>query len=73
MKHLSTAIRVPIEPDDPAIVRDEELCIQCGQCARICGERQSVAGHFSLEKTGDVGICIHCGQCINYCPVNSLY
>ena len=72
-KHLSTAIRVPIEPDDPSIVRDEDRCIRCGQCARICRERQSVAGYFTLEKTGGVGICIECGQCINYCPVDSLH
>lgn len=73
MKHLSTAIRVPIEPNDPAICREENLCIQCGNCKNICHNRQGVAGYFDLEKTGNCGICIHCGQCINYCPVDSLH
>ncbi len=71
-KHLPADVRVPIEPEDPSIVREESLCIKCGQCVKVCRERQSVAGHFSLEKTNNVGICIECGQCINYCPVNSL-
>ena len=35
-KHLSIDVRVPIEPDNPAIVRNEALCIRCGQCATVC-------------------------------------
>jgi len=29
-------IRVPIEADNPSIVRDETKCIKCGQCANVC-------------------------------------
>lgn len=72
MQHKSTTIRVPIEPDDPSIIREESSCIECGTCSRICHERQAVAGYFTLEQTGNHAICIECGQCINYCPVNSL-
>lgn len=67
-KHQFTDIRVPIEPDNPSIMRHEELCIKCGQCKTVCTEAISVAGYYDLEKTGDVAICIHCGQCANVCP-----
>ena len=34
MKHLSENIRVPIELDNPSIMRNESLCIKCGQIGR---------------------------------------
>ena len=35
-KHLSMDIRVPIELDNPSIMRFEEKCIKCGMCRDIC-------------------------------------
>ena len=61
-KHLFTDIRVPIEPDNPSVMRHEELCIKCGQCKTVCTESIGVAGYYDLLKTGDTAICIHCGQ-----------
>ena len=34
MKHMSLDVRVPIEADNPSIVRNEEKCIQCGMCKK---------------------------------------
>lgn len=70
--HLFTDIRVPIEKENPSIMRHEELCIKCGQCKQVCRNQIAVDGYYSLEKTGDTAICIHCGQCANVCPVNSI-
>lgn len=67
-KHEFTDIRVPIEPDNPSICRDEAKCIKCGQCKKICTESIGVAGTYDLEKTGDTAVCINCGQCANVCP-----
>lgn len=71
-KHLSTSVRVPIEADNPSIVRNESLCIKCGQCSNICTSPVGVLGTYALEQTGDRAICIHCGQCANVCPVGSI-
>jgi len=71
-KHLSEEVRVPIEPDNPAIRRIEDLCIKCGQCRDICRDYISVLGYYDLEKTDDMAVCIHCGQCANVCPVSSI-
>lgn len=71
-KHLSTSVRVPIEEDNPSIVRNESLCIKCGQCSNVCTSPVGVLGTYALEQTGDRAICIHCGQCANVCPVGSI-
>lgn len=71
-KHLSCDIRVPVELDNPALLRIESLCIKCGKCRDVCCQEISVGGHFNLGKTFDHAICVHCGQCINVCPTNSL-
>ena len=65
-------VRVPIEADNPAIVRREELCIRCGQCRAVCTEAIGVHGTYSLRDTGDTAVCIHCGQCANVCPPASI-
>ena len=70
--HLSESIRVPIEADNPAIRRIENLCIKCGQCRDICRDYISVLGYYDLSKTNDTAVCIHCGQCANVCPVSSI-
>ena len=71
-KHLSTSVRVPIEADNPSIVRNESLCIKCGQCRNVCTSPIGVLETYALEQTGDRAICIHCGQCANVCPVDSI-
>lgn len=71
-KHYHVDIRVPIEKENPAILRMESLCIQCGQCKDICQKQISVGHHYDLMKTQDTAICIHCGQCANVCPTHSI-
>ena len=71
-RHLSPEIRVPIDPDNPSIVRHEERCIRCGKCRDVCRDEISVLAYYDLAKTGDVPVCIHCGQCANVCPVDSI-
>lgn len=71
-KHPYLGIRVPIEADNPSIMRHEELCIKCGQCKTVCHDQIAVEGYYDLLKTGDTAICIHCGQCANVCPVSCI-
>ena len=70
--HQFTEIRIPIDANNPAIMRHEELCIKCGACRRICESDIVVGRLYDLESTGDVPICIHCGQCANVCPTGSI-
>lgn len=72
-KHESLDVRVAVESDNPALVRNESLCVNCSMCRQVCEDYIGVHGHYSLEKTGDKAICVHCGQCINICPTGSLF
>ena len=72
LKHLPLSVRVPIEADNPSIVRWEEKCIRCGMCKEACANLMGVHGTYTLEETGDKAICIYCGQCANVCPVDSI-
>lgn len=71
-RHLPMDVRVPIDTDNPAIKREEDKCIKCGQCKNICTEYIGVHGTYDLACTGDRAVCIHCGQCANVCPVQSI-
>ena len=72
MTHLSLDIRVPIEVDNPSIVRDENKCIRCGMCKDVCTKQIGIHGTYTFEDTDNTAVCIHCGQCANVCPVDSI-
>ena len=72
MNHLPMSVRVPIDGDNPSIMRHEDLCIKCGQCKEICTNYIGVHGTYTLEATGGRAVCINCGQCANVCPVSSI-
>ena len=72
LKHLPLSVRVPIEKDNPSIVRLEEKCIRCGMCKDACANLMGVHGTYTLQQTGGNAVCIYCGQCANVCPVDSI-
>ena len=72
LNHLPLSVRVPIEADNPSIVRWEDKCIRCGMCKEVCTTRMGVHGTYTLEETGGHAVCIYCGQCANVCPVDSI-
>ncbi len=72
MNHLPKSVRVPIELDNPSIMRHEDLCIKCGQCRDVCTNYIGVHDTYRLEDTNNRAVCINCGQCANVCPVSSI-
>lgn len=71
-KHLSPSIRVPIDSENPSILRDEEKCIKCGACCRVCHDEIAVGEYYDLASCRDLPICVGCGQCANVCPTDSI-
>jgi NADH-quinone oxidoreductase subunit G len=67
-----------------AVVRDDNLCINCGRCVQVCADVQATyaidfasrAHHEHVtpycEKDLTEVACIKCGQCIAACPVRAI-
>lgn len=74
----------PLDLSSPALVRDPNKCILCGDCVRYCAEIQGIGAiDFSHRGTdvmvtpafgkglGDVD-CVNCGQCAAVCPTGAI-
>ena len=77
-------VKAPIDTSSPALVRDPNKCILCGDCVRMCKEVQGIgvldfANRGSKmvvtpafnKSIGDVD-CVNCGQCAAVCPTGAL-
>ncbi|EKE04167.1 MAG: hypothetical protein ACD_20C00099G0012 [uncultured bacterium] len=77
-------IELPIDDENPSIVRDPNKCILCGDCVRMCKEVQgqnvldfSNRGSHTVvapaygKSLCDVD-CVYCGQCVSVCPTGAL-
>ena len=49
---------ISVKPDNPAIIKNDSLCVECGHCLAACDENTGVNGY----------VCINCGQCSAACP-----
>lgn len=65
---------VAVAEDNPAIVKDKDLCVECGHCLAVCQEEIGVAGRTqALGAGGEAELsCINCGQCSAACPESAI-
>ena len=73
-----------IDNSNPSLVRDQEKCILCGRCIRVCRDVQGMSvysfagrGFNTMVSTAfehDLlnSACTYCGQCVTHCPVGAL-
>lgn len=73
-----------IDCSNPSLVRDQEKCILCGRCIRICRDVQgmnvySFAGRgfntivsTAFENDLKDAACTYCGQCASVCPTGAI-
>lgn len=76
--------RLPVDDSSPAIIRNPNKCILCGDCVRMCeevqgigvigfayrGARATVTPAFN-KKLSEVD-CVDCGQCSSVCPTGAI-
>ncbi|AEG60827.1 [FeFe] hydrogenase, group A [Desulforamulus ruminis] len=63
--------RIPIDPNNPSITRDDQKCILCGQCIEACERIQTVYGYYETPIKDDI-TCVNCGQCTLWCPTAAI-
>lgn len=73
-----------IDDSSPAIVRDMNKCILCGDCVRMCNEIQHVGAIDFAHRGSNMVIspafnkklseteCVNCGQCAAVCPTGAI-
>ena len=75
---------IAIDSVNPLIERDQNKCILCGKCVRVCEEVQ-VTNAVDFAQRGfeatvtssfdhplDIDFCRMCGQCVDLCPTGAL-
>ncbi|WP_330640600.1 [FeFe] hydrogenase, group A [Anaerovorax odorimutans] len=65
---------VAVSEGNPAIVKDNDLCVECGHCLAVCQEEIGVAGRPQTLGAGAEPelSCINCGQCSAACPESAI-
>ncbi|HAP31823.1 MAG TPA: ferredoxin, partial [Firmicutes bacterium] len=84
VRYRSKGQKLPVDISSPAVARDPNKCVLCGDCVRICQEVQGIGAlDFAYRGSkvqvlpafgqglGDVE-CVNCGQCANICPTGAL-
>lgn len=73
-----------IDNSNPSLMRDQEKCILCGRCIRVCRDVQgmnvySFAGRgfntivsTAFEHDLKDSVCTYCGQCATVCPTSAI-
>lgn len=84
VRFKTTVQGMPLDKSSPAIERNPNRCILCGDCVRVCREIQSVGAiDFAFRGSKTVvapalgrplgaSECVHCGQCAAVCPTGAI-
>ncbi|MFA6815486.1 MAG: [FeFe] hydrogenase, group A, partial [Lentisphaeria bacterium] len=75
---------VEIDNSSPALTRDPNKCVLCGDCVRVCREIQGIGAIDFINRGSKVRVapamnsdlgkveCVNCGQCAAVCPTGAI-
>lgn len=67
--------------ENPFVMREQNKCVLCGLCVRVCDEVQGVGAIGYANRGFDAKVCSpfehdlnceFCGQCVSVCPTGAL-
>ncbi len=73
-----------IDDSNPCLVRDQDKCILCGRCIRVCRDIQKMNVYSYARRGFDAMVstafeqdlsnvaCTYCGQCASLCPTAAI-
>lgn len=80
----NSAAEPDVDDSSECITRDQNKCILCGDCVRMCNEVQNVGAidyahrgsNMKISTVFDIPIsestCVGCGQCAAVCPTGAI-
>jgi len=84
VRFQDTRPQYELDTSSPAVLRDSNKCILCGDCIRTCEEMQGVGVLTFAHRGSDVVVCpafdkklaetncVSCGQCAAACPTGAI-
>lgn len=69
---LGTFTGLNKKTDKKITISDENKCLDCGKCARVCPFQLEPHKNWSEENTFDDSNCIKCSTCVVNCPIKIL-
>ena len=84
VRFQDTRPQYEIDDSSPAIIRDMNKCILCGDCVRMCNEIQHVGAIDFVHRGSNMLVspafnrklsqteCVNCGQCAAVCPTGAI-
>ncbi len=75
---------MPLDTSNPALVRDPNKCILCGDCVRACQEIQGIGAIDFVSRGSKTTVqpafgkdlkdvdCVYCGRCASVCPTGAI-
>ncbi len=76
--------QLPVDESSSSIMRNNNRCILCGKCVKMCNDIQTVYAidqqkrgfetvvSPALKHTMAESSCVNCGQCVIVCPTGAL-
>ena len=84
VRFQDTRERAELDTSSPAVVRNPNKCILCGDCVRVCEELQGVNIIDFVHRGSQARVapafgrmlsetkCVSCGQCAAVCPTGAI-
>ncbi len=84
IRFRKTREKMDLDTGSPALVRDPNKCILCGDCVRYCSEIQGIGAIDFAYRGEEVKVtpafnkslsevdCVNCGQCAAVCPTGAI-
>jgi len=85
VRYAYTSRRFPVDMSHPRFVLDQNRCILCTRCVRVCAEieganvwevaSRGISSRIVSDLAGDWGSasgCTSCGKCVQVCPTGAL-
>ncbi len=63
---------VNVKPLDRTVVRDDDICTDCGACLVVCPSGALAIDLDTREVGFDADKCVACGACVPVCPPRAM-